>query len=60
MGCQCPRRVRRYPREAKNRDGTRPSQARIPGPEQEDTYLMRGKGLGAIGNSLHVMQVMNE
>ena len=44
----------------RQRTGMAPAQARIPGPEQEDTYLMRGKGLGAIGNSLHVMQVMNE
>jgi hypothetical protein len=50
--------VRRHPREVKNRDGISPRQDIRT--EQEDTYLLRGKGLVATGNSLHVTQVMNE
>ena len=58
VGCQCPKRVRRHPCEVKNRDGISPGQDIRA--EQEDTYLLRGKGLVATGNSLHVTQVMNE
>ena len=42
----------------KNRDGISPGQDIRA--KQEDTYLLRGEGLVATGNSLHVTQVMNE